>query len=171
MSKPLKSMITDELKKRYQGVNDACVVSLSGLNVEDTQTLRRDLDSKAMQVHVIRNSLARRAFAGGPLEGLAKRLVGPCALVTGGDSVIEVAKTLVHWAKSLKNIELKVASLDGDADFTVEQVSQLKTRLEVLGDVAMLVASPGRALAGCIGSPGGKIAGCLKTLADREAAA
>lgn len=171
MSKPLKNLITDELKKRYDGVNDACVVGLSGLNVEDTQKLRRDLDGKTMQVHVVRNSLARRAFAGGPLESLSKRMQGPCALVTGGDSVIEVAKTLVHWAKTLKSIELKSASFDGDADFTIEQVAQMKSRVEMIGEIAMLISSPGRSLAGCIGSPAGKIAGCLKTLADREEAA
>ena len=31
----------------------------------------------------------------------------------------------------------------------------------------MLIASPGRRLAGCLDAPGGKIAGCLKAIADK----
>lgn len=145
------------------------MVNLTGLDVERTIKLRRELNSKAIQLHVIKNSLARRAFAGGPLEALGKALNGPCALAIGGDSIIEVAKTLVQCAKELGDIELKQAIVEGDTELlTVADVARMLGRRELLGEIAMLVSSPGRAVAGCIGSPAGKIAGCLKTLADRE---
>ena len=95
MSKPVKDLMTEALRSRYEGVQDACVVNLTGLDVARTQRLRRELRSKSMRLEVVKNSLARRAFAGGPLEPLGKSLAGPCALVTGGDSVIDVAKALV----------------------------------------------------------------------------
>lgn len=172
MSKPIKDLITETLKSHYEGVQDACVVDLTGLDVGGTQQLRQDLCSKSMTLRVVKNSLARRAFAGGPLEALGARLSGPCALVTGGDSIIEVAKTLVHWAKELGNIQLKEAIIEGDPDlFNVADVAKMLSRRELIGEVAMLVSSPGRAVAGCIGSPAGKIAGCLKTLSEREEAA
>lgn len=171
MSKAIKDMITQTLSARYQGVQDACVVDLTGLDVGRTQQLRRDLSAKAMRLHVVKNALARRAFAGGPLEPLGKELSGPCALVTGGDNIIDVAKTLVHWAKELGHIGLKEAILEGDPNLvTVEALAQMKSKDELVGEIGMLVASPGRALAGCLQGAGGKIAGCLKTLAEREAA-
>ncbi|MFQ5489241.1 MAG: 50S ribosomal protein L10 [Phycisphaerae bacterium] len=171
MSKLVKDMITQTLSARYDGVQDACVVDLSGLDVDRTQQLRRDLSSKSMRLHVVKNAMARRAFAGGPLEPLGKELSGPCALVTGGDNIIDVARTLVHWAKELGNIGLKEAIIDGDADLvTVDQLAQMKSKDELVGEIGLLVSSPGRALAGCLQGAGGKIAGCLKTLADREAA-
>ena len=172
MSKPVKELITKTLKQRYSGVQDACVVDLTGLDVQRTQQLRRGLVEKSIQLHVVKNSLARRAFADGPLAPLGERLSGPCALVTGGDSIVEVAKALVHWAKELGDIRLKEAIIEGDPDLlTVEQVAKMKSRTELIQEVAMLVASPGRAVAACLQSPAGRIAGCLKSLAEREEAA
>ncbi len=172
MSKPVKDLITETIRAQYEGIGDVCVVDLTGLDVDGTQRLRRDLRGKSMRMQVVKNSLARRAFAGGPLEPIAQALSGPCALVVGGDSIIEVAKTLVHWAKELGHINVKEAMLDGDPKLiTVAQLSEMKGRDELRGELAGLIGSPGRALAGCIGGPAGRIAGCLKTRADREAAA
>ncbi len=172
MSKFIKELVTNALKERYAGVQDACVVDLTGLDVVRTQQLRRELTHKSICLRVGKNSMARRAFAAGPLAPLGDRLSGPCALATGGDSIVEVAKALAHWAKELGDIKLKEAIVEGDADlFMVEQVAKMKSRVDLLGDVAMLISSPGRALAGCLQSPAGKIAGCLKTLAERDEAA
>ena len=172
MSKAVKDLLTAALRSRYEDVRDVCVVDLTGLDVQRTQRLRQALGSKSMRLQVVKNSLARRAFADGPLAPLGDRLSGPCALVTGGDSIIEVAQTLVHWAKELGHIALREAIIEGDpALLTVEEVSRMKSGRELLGEVALLILSPGRALAGCLGSPGGRIAGCLKTLADRAEAA
>lgn len=89
-------------------------------------------------------------------------------LVTGGESVIDVAKTLVSLKKTYPKVELKIGMVDGDPDLLeVERMAKLKNRVETLGEVAMLIMSPGRRLAGCINAPGGKIAGCLKAIADK----
>lgn len=168
MSKPLKKLMSESLRHRYEGVDSACVVDLTGLGVQKTQQVRRGLAEKQMRLEVLKNSLARLAFKEGPLAPLAERMVGPCALVTGGDSIVEVAKALMHWSKEHAQITLKLAIYEGDTELlTVEQVSRMRSRLEIIGELAALIASPGRALAGCIQSPGGKIAGCLKTMADK----
>jgi len=162
-------MLSDDLRRRYEGVDSACVVNLTGLNVQKTQEIRRDLTAKQMRMQVLKNSTARLAFSDGPLGPLASALSGPCALVTGGDSIVEAAKVLVHWSKEFSELGLKEAIVEGDSDLlTVAQLSKMKGRLELVGEVAMLVSSPGRALAGCMSSPQGKIAGCLKAIADKD---
>jgi len=172
MSNPVKDLITEAFRGRFECVRFACVVDLTGLDVGRTQQLRRDLISKSMQMRVVKNSLARRAFAGGPLEPLGKELSGPCALVTGGDSIMDVAKTLAHWAKELGDIALKQAMIDGDPQLTtVAAVALMKGPQELRSELATLVGSPGRALAGCLAGAGGRIAGCVQTLADRAEAA
>ncbi len=170
MSKAVKAMITEELKDRFAGLQNACVIDLTGLKVQEQESLRRMLRDKDAKLQVIKNSLARRAFVDGPLEPLGKVLGGPCALVTCGDSLVEVAKILVQAAKEFKELELKQAIFDGDPDLlTVQEVSKMKTWLELIGEVAMLVSSPGRAIAGCLGSPQSKVAGCLKAIIDKAA--
>ena len=168
MSKPLKRMVSEDLGKRYAGVESACLVDLSGLDVQKTQQIRRDLAQKKMRMQVVKNSMARLAFSDGPLGPLAEAMRGPCALVTGGDSIVEVAQSLMHWAKEFSKLTVKQAIVDGDADLlTVEDLSRMKSGRELLGELAMLVLSPGRSIAGCLCSPQSKIAGCLKAIAEK----
>jgi large subunit ribosomal protein L10 len=170
MSKAVKALMVDELRRRYAGVSSVCVVDLTGLNVQAQEKLRRTLRSKSARLEVVKNSVARWAFRDGPLGPLGKALEGPCALVTAADSPIDVAKLLVEAAKELPPLKLKQAVLEGDpALLTVETMSMLRSKREILGEVLMLVSSPGRALAGCLRSPQAKIAGCLKTLAEKAA--
>jgi len=170
MSKPIKGMVESGYRKRYEGVDSACVVGLMGLNVQEQERLRRLLRQKSARLQVLKNGLARRAFQDGPLEPLGKTLDGPCALVTSDDSLIDAAKTLVEAAREFTQLELKRAIVDGDPQLlTIEEVSRLKSRAELIGEIAMLVSSPGRAIAGCLRSPQSKIAGCLKAMVDKAA--
>lgn len=170
MSKAVKAMVAEELRGRYAGVVNACVVDLAGLTVLEQQQLRRRLREKAGRLEVVKNSLARQAFAGGPLEPLGDTLTGPCAVVTARESLIDIAKILVEAAKEFSNLGLKHAVIEGDFGLlSVVDVSKMKSRDELLAEIAMLVGSPGRALAACIASPQSKIAGCLKAIADKAA--
>lgn len=168
MSKPVKSMVTEELRSRYLGVRSACVIDMTGMNVQEQQGLRAVLRSRNGRVQVVKNSLARRAFSDGALAPLGDVLDGPCALVTGSDSGIDLAKALVEAAREFTKLKLKEAILDGDPDvMTVEELSKMKGQRELVGEIAMLLSSPGRAVAGCLTSPQSKIAGCLKAMIDR----
>lgn len=170
MSKPVKAMVTAELKERYAGTDGACVVDLTGMNVQEQEELRRRLRDKSSRVQVVKNSLARRAFRGGPLEPIGEALEGPCALVVSSKSLIDAAKVLVEAAKEFEHLELKQAIVDGEPELlTVAELSKMKSRLELIGDLASLIASPGRALAACLASPQSRIAGCLKTIIDKAA--
>lgn len=172
MSKPVKGMITSELRERYAGVESACVVELIGMDVQSQERLRHTLRERSARLEVVKNSLARRAFKDTPLEPLGNVLEGPCALITSSTSLIEIAKLLVEASKDFAKLKLKLALLDGDPSLlSIAELSKMRGRMELLAEVAMLIASPGRSIAGCIGSPQAKIAGCLKTLADREEAA
>jgi len=171
MSKTVKDLVTKEYAVRYDGVSSACVIDMTGMSVDEQQSLRSAVREKSGRVQVIKNSLARRAFGDGPLSPLGPALKGPCALVVSEEaSAIDLAKTLVEAAKEFETLKLKSAVFDGDADLlTVEALSKMKGLGELLGEIAMLVSAPGRNLAACASSPGGKIAGCLKAIADKAA--
>lgn len=170
MSKAVKAMVTEELKSRYQGVESACVVDLTGLDVKQQDQLRRNLREKSATMQVVKNSMVKRAFVGGPLGPLVDALEGPSAIITSTDSLIDVAKMLVDATKQFENLSLKQALVDGEPELlTVEMLAKMKSRLELLGDIAGLVTAPARTIAGCLTAPQSRIAGCLKTLADKAA--
>jgi large subunit ribosomal protein L10 len=168
MSKPIKNLVMNELTTRYAGVDSACVVELTGIDGIATHKLRGSLRAKGIELHVIKNRLAKRALAETKLGPLSLILAGPCALATGGSSIVDVAKELVRLRKDFPTLGLKKTVVEGDASLVdVEAVAKWKGKAEIQGEVAMLAVSPGRRLAGCIVSPGGKIAGCVKAIVEK----
>src|SRR3972149_3551406 len=113
MSKAIKALMPEQPRERYAGLSSACVVELTGLDVQAQEKLRRNLRAKSARLEGGKNSLARRAFAGGALDPLGPMLVGPCAVVTSSGSLIDVAKLLVEAAKEFKKLKLKQGVLDG----------------------------------------------------------
>lgn len=168
MSKAIKALMRDDLKQSYDGVDSACVVSLVGLNANDTHKLRGRLRAKQMRLRVVKNTAARQAFEGGPLAPLGVYLVGPCALVTGGASIVDAAKELVAQARELAGLKLKDGIIEGDRELIpVERIARMKNRDELRAAVAALFTSPARRLAGCLVGPAGLAAACIKAIAEK----
>jgi large subunit ribosomal protein L10 len=169
MSKPVKSLIIDELSRTYEGIDSACVVDLTGLDAISTHKVRGGLREQGIRLQVVKNRMARQAFKGTPLEALGAYLDGPCALATGGESVVDVAKTLASLAKDYPALTLKKGIIEGDADLVeVVELAKWKGRTELRGELAMLVTSPGRRIAGCLTGPAGIIAGCIQAIIDKQ---
>ncbi len=169
MSKSVKELMSEDLRRRCDGVDSACVIDFSGLDAVSTNHMRGALKKRKMHMHVVKNSLARRAFAGGPLEPLANSLSGPSAMVYGDPDIMDIAKELARWAKEHEAIELKHGIMDGDPDlYSVEALSKMKGRTELIGEIGMLISSPGRALAGQLRAPVARIAGCLMARIEKS---
>ena len=67
MSRYVKQLISDNFSSRLEGVEEALLVNVIGLDANKTVSLRRHLREKDISLMVIRNGLARRAFEGSPL--------------------------------------------------------------------------------------------------------
>jgi len=170
MSRQIKNLVVDELRKRYGNVDSALVVRVIGLDAVSNNNLRRRLHGKKIELHVIKNSLARVAFKGKALEPLANALEGPSAVVTGGDSIIDVAKELVAIArdKQFAKIELLFGEIEGDREVVpVDRIARMKGRREMHADVLGCAIGPARKLVGCMAGAGGRIAGCLKAIVEK----
>ncbi len=59
------------------------------------------------RVHVVKNSLFAGALRDRKMDGAAPLFSGPSAVVYGGDSIVDIAKEMLVWAKTLKTIEIK----------------------------------------------------------------
>lgn len=170
MSKVVKEMIIDEYRKRFEGVEDAVIVDIRTLDANENSNLRTSLVEKDIRVTVIRNRLAKKAFDGTALASLDALLTGPTALVYGAETVVDVAREIVDWAKKIKKIELKGAVLDGElyaGKDGVEALSKFPTRAEAQAQVVQLVLSPAGNLVSAITSPGAEIVSILKTIEEK----
>ena len=170
MSKPVKELVFSEYRTRFGDMRDALIVDIRGLEANANNAMRLDLRSRGIRVTIVKNSLARRAFDGTGMASLLPALEGPSAIAWGGDSVVEVARQLVSWAKREKTIDLKGAILDGEYFAGAEGVKQLSTfptREEAQGQAIQLILSPARRVLAAISGPGGALASLLESIGDR----
>ena len=163
-------MIVTEYRRRFDDITDALIIDIRGIDANENNKLRVDLFDKDIHITVLKNSLAKTAFKGTNLEVLTTTLTGPTALVFGGDSVVDVARNLVDWAKKVKKLDLKAAILDGElfegAD-GVKRLSNFPTKEEAQGTVVQLVLSPAGNLVKAATSPGSNLLGIIKEISTR----
>jgi len=167
MSKKIKEMMVKDYQGRIAGAEEAMLISIRGVKAIPTSKLRRGLAGKKIRITVMRNTLAKKAFAGTKLDPLSKLLTGPSALVYGGASIVEVAREVVRLIAGIPELELKGAILDGqlfEGKKGVTELSKFPTKDEAIANVVTLVVSPGRKLLAQIKGPGATVAGIIKSI-------
>jgi large subunit ribosomal protein L10 len=168
MSKLVKQLITKDLVDRYSEKDNAVWIELVGVDGNTTNAFRRDLRKNEMRMEIVKTSLFRQACADTALAPLANELEGPAAILTGGDSAIEVAKLLDDWAPKFpkESLRLRGALLDGELinEAQVQTLSKMETKGDLQAKLVLITLSPGKNVAGAMLAPGRNIAGCLKAM-------
>lgn len=166
MSKYVKQLMTDELKSRWEGVNDALLVDVSRLEANDTVVLRRRLREKSISLMVVKNSLARRASEGTSLAPAFEGIEGTMAVVWGGEDIVSLAKevTSVKKEKAFEDFETRGGVMDGAklSATDVEAVSKWPSRTEQLSMLVGQILGPGMTLNAQLLGPGGSLASQIK---------
>ena len=175
MSKQLKDMIASDIRKRLDGVNDALLVNVIGLNSGNTFQLRKELRSKNLNLLVIKNSLAKRATEGLPLSKAFEGNEGSLAVVWGGEDFVSLAKEMVelHKRPEFEKCTARGGFMDGEK-LTAEKVTDISKWPNRAGQISIVlgqILSPGSKLLSQIGEPGGKLLSQIKKKSEGEESA
>ena len=170
MSKAVKQMLVEDLKRRLGGVGDVIVVSLGKLDAQKTTQLRKTLRQKRISLQLVKNSLARRATLGTPLEPALDSADGMLAIAWGGEDVVDLAKELDRLAgvKDFEGLECRGGALDGGrlAAEDVKKVAKWPTRAEQLSLLSGQIPAVAGRLSGQIAAMGGILAGQIASRVD-----
>jgi large subunit ribosomal protein L10 len=175
MSKQIKNLIAEEVKQRLQGVNDALLVNVIGLDSANTFNLRKELRSKNISLLVVKSSLAKRATEGTPLARAFDDSEGSLAIVWGAEDFVSLAKELValHKKPEYEKFTSKGGVMEGEklSAEKVTEVSKWPNRAGQISIVLGQILSPGSKLLSQINAPGGKLMSQVKKKSEGEEAA
>src|SRR5438105_4151409 len=143
-----------------------------GLTVEHLNKLRVDARSKGVYLHVLKNTLARRAVAGTPFESASESMVGP--LIYGfSEDAVAAAKVIADFAKTNDKLVIKGGAYSGKAlDVNgVKALANIPSREVLLSQIAMLLQSPIASMARVVDAVAKKKGGGEQAAPAEEAAA
>jgi large subunit ribosomal protein L10 len=114
-----------------------------GLTVEHLNNLRRQARDKGVYLHVLKNSLARRAVAGTPFEVAAEAMVGPL-IYSFSEDAVAAAKVIADFAKGNDRLVVKAGAYAGKALSAdgVKALAAIPSKEVLLAQLAGLLMSP-----------------------------
>lgn len=168
MPSRVKTLMLKETVERFRDVHSMVAVAYEKISAEDATSLRKDLRKKKIDLFVVRNRVARRAFEELGREMFGKLLRGPVAVISAED-IVEASKVAEELVKERK-LELHGGWADG-RDLSKEEVSELAKlpgRKMLLVQIAGMAAAPLRSLVGMIGAPGAALARALRAWNEKR---
>ena len=139
-----KQAIVAEVNETASKAISAVMADYRGVSVDDMTTLRKAAREVGVQVRVIRNTLARRAFEGTEFECLNDALLGPNILAFSIEDPGAGARLFKDFAKENKDFEIKALSIGGKllpAD-RIDAIAELPTRDQAISLLMAVMQAP-----------------------------
>lgn len=173
MSKYVKELVTRDIRRRLEGVDDAVLVSCVGMDANTTNELRTELDSKDIHMLVVKNSLARRATDGTQLSAAFEGASGQIGVCWGSTDFVSLVKEIVKLDKDGEKYDSFVADggvMDGerlDAD-GLKAVSKWPSREEQISLLVGQILGPGAQLSAALLGPGKMLNSQIKQIGEGD---
>ena len=173
-------MRLDEKKALVAEVNEVAKRALSavaaenkGLTAGKFDDLRKKARANGIYLHVVKNTLARKALAGTAFESMGAVLKGPLVLAFSKDDPGAAARVIKDFAKT--NDKLVTTSLSiGGAVLSakdLEKVASLPTKEQALSQLLGVIKAPIQKLVATIQAPQVKFVRTVVAIRDQKQAA
>src|SRR6266704_4072289 len=103
-TKAQKQRDLDALAEQFKDANAAMLVSFQKMTVAKDQELRRQLREAGVTYSVVKNTLARKAAAGTPLEPMADQFKGVTAVALSTADPVALSKAISKFSKANPDI-------------------------------------------------------------------
>lgn len=147
-----KERVIEQAKEWYGKSVGLVFTDYRGLKVKELQQLRRSLNAKGAEIHVVKNTLFRLA-AGEDVSKFPDEMHnGPTAIAFVYQNESEVAKVLFDFEKQTKTLSVKGGYFGGQVFDAkgVEALSKLPPRDVLIAQVIGTIAAPLSNLVGVI---------------------
>lgn len=143
LNREAKATVVAEVSAEVAKAQAIVVAEYRGLEVGAITALRRQARGQGVYLRVLKNTLARRAVAGTPFEGLTDRMVGPLIYGFSSDPV-SAAKVLNDFARGNDKLQLKAGAMPNAVldENGVKALATMPSRDELLAKLLGTMQAP-----------------------------
>ncbi len=138
-----KATVVTDVAAQVARSQTLALAEYRGMTVEHLNVLRKTAREKGVYLHVLKNSLARRAVAGTPFEVASASMVGPLIYGFSQDAVA-AAKVISDFAKTNDKLIVKAGAHAGKALDAqgVQSLASIPSKEVLLSQLLGLLQSP-----------------------------
>ncbi len=165
-----KAAVVADVGRQVARSQTLALAEYRGLTVAQLDTLRRQARDKGVYLHVLKNTLARRAVVGSQFEAASAAMVGP--LIYGfSEDAVGAAKVIADFAKGNDKLVIKGGAFAGkalDAD-GIKALAAIPPREVLIAQIAGLLKSPIQRFAAVLSAPVAKQGGAAEPATEAAA--
>jgi large subunit ribosomal protein L10 len=139
----------DTLKTELAKVSTLILTTFQGITVDNDTKLRRAVQAAGGRYKVVKNTLAERAGAGTPAEGVLKDLKGTNSIAFTYNDPVALAKALTKIAKDVPAFQFKAGVVEGRviSIAEIQSLANLPSKEELISKVMFLLNAPAQRVA------------------------
>ncbi len=171
MDRATKEGFVSDLRDRISRAPVVYLTDFTGLDVKAMTLLRRSIKASGAEYLVVKNRLAKRAFAETGLPDISESLEGPTGMVFGYEDAVAPAKALSDFAKAHdKKPVFKVGIMDNEIlrAEQVDAIAKLPSRDVLYSMLAGVLEAPMAALASALEAKLQETAGLIDALREER---
>jgi large subunit ribosomal protein L10 len=165
-----KKVLVAEVTEVAKTALSVVAAEYRGLTVTQMTDLRAKARAQGVYMRVVKNTLARKAFAGTAFEPVGPKLKGPLLLAFSKDDPGAAARVVRAFAKDNEKLVATLVSLGGEVlpGKDLEKVATLPTKDQARAQLLGLLMSPAQQLAAVIAAPATDLARVIAAFADKR---
>jgi large subunit ribosomal protein L10 len=159
-----KKDFVQKLKEEINSSSSVIVAHYSGITVDETEKLRKEMRDNGAKFKVTKNRLTKLALEDTQFSNIADLFTGPTAIAYSEDPV-SPAKVAVNFEKKIENFKIIGGGYDGEKidNNKINFLASLPSVDELRGKILGLLLAPAQKIASVVKEPAGKMARIMST--------
>jgi large subunit ribosomal protein L10 len=160
------------LKEEFNATPHALVIDFQGTGVEKDTDMRNAMRSANVKYRVIKNTVAKLAVDGTPLDSLKDSFVGMSGIAYSAEDPVALAKVLSKIAKENDKVKFKAAVVDGKAIKVkdIDALASLPSKEELISKLMYVLNSGAQRIATVINAVPRNLAVVVDQIAKQKSA-
>ena len=159
MKRSEKKDFVSKLKDEISNSSSIIVAEYSGLTVDESENLRKEMRANGAKFKVTKNRLTKLAISETQFKDISELFKGPTAIAYSDDAVAP-AKVAVSFEKKFEKFKIIGGGYNGEKidKEKIDFLAKLPSLDELRGKIIGLISAPAQKIASIAAEPGAQIA-------------